>query len=108
MRRADNDSQVNSYGKTFHTWRFDQKGEPFPYGIPELVNGYTGGGQLPQTAIEQRDEYFGVNSTEIRLQRAGVIEAPPVIEGADSWRYGYVLNFGITNQTSDTSFEGVA
>lgn len=55
-----------------------------PTGIPELVMGYTGDGQITPGFVTQRDELFGVNTTEIREQRSGIV-APAVIEGADSW-----------------------
>jgi hypothetical protein len=34
----------NCYGKTWHTWRYDQKNNTLSLGIPESVNGYTGAG----------------------------------------------------------------
>ncbi|KAF2139979.1 uncharacterized protein K452DRAFT_299948 [Aplosporella prunicola CBS 121167] len=32
---------ADSYGKILRTWRYDQKNNTLPLGIPELVNGYT-------------------------------------------------------------------
>ncbi|KAF2454904.1 putative lipo protein [Lineolata rhizophorae] len=97
---------VNSYGKTVHTWRYDQKDNDVPLGIPEFVNGYTGDGQLPQWFVDDRDELMNVNTTATRIARED-IEPPPVQEGADSWKYGYVITYGIVNTTTDTTFDGV-
>jgi hypothetical protein len=91
---------ANSYGKTTHTWRYDQKNNTLPLGIPELVNGYTGAGQLSQAAIDARDAYYGVNSTEIAKARKGLITAPAPLDGADSWKKGYVLTLELSNKTS--------
>jgi len=82
---------VDSYGKTVHTWRWDQRENELPLGIPELVNGYTGDGQLGADAIGVRDTFFGVNSTEIMRHRKDVIKAPNVQNGADVWKEGKIL-----------------
>lgn len=34
---------VTTYGKTFHTWQYDR--DDFPYGIPQLMMGFTEDGQ---------------------------------------------------------------
>jgi hypothetical protein len=34
---------VTTYGKTFHTWQYDR--DDFPYGIPQLMMGFTQDGQ---------------------------------------------------------------
>ncbi|KAK7720583.1 hypothetical protein SLS57_005362 [Botryosphaeria dothidea] len=100
---------VNSYGKTFHTWRYDQKNNTLPLGIPEIVNGYTQDGQLTQAFVDERDEYFGINSTEIRQRRAdpgaGNITAPAVQAGADIWKEGIVLTLELKNSSGMVDFE---
>ena len=96
---------VNSYGKTVHTWRWDQKNNSLPLGMPEFVNGYTGNGQLPQSLIDARDAYFGVNSTAIGLQRAAAgIAAPPVLPGADVWKDGVIIQFGLNRTRGGVPF----
>jgi hypothetical protein len=95
---------VNSYGKTTHTWRYDQKGNDLPLGIPEMVNGYTGDGQLSQAAIDQRDKFFELNSTAIRNERKGVIKVPDVLDGADAWKKGFVLTLELANKTVKSPF----
>lgn len=95
---------ADSYGKTVHTWRYDQKGNELPLGIPELVNGYTGRGQLGKEAVEARDKYFGINSTEIGEKRKGVVAIPKTMEGADSWRRGFVLSLELKNVSVPAPF----
>lgn len=98
---------VNTYGKTTHTWRYDQKNNTLPLGIPEFVGGFTNTGQLSEAAIEARDEYFGLNSTALHVQReqAG-IDPVEVVDGADIWKKGIILTLGLVNKTGNTSFSG--
>jgi hypothetical protein len=109
------DVLVGTYGKTFHTWRYDQSDSSIPLGIPELVMGYTGSGQITPNFVNQRDAMFGVNTTKIRESRADIprmlnlahpcpvgdlvesfakfksLIVPAVVDGADSWKYGCVI-----------------
>lgn len=94
---------VGTYGKTAHTWRFDAVNKTVPEGIPELVMGYTSDGQITPDFVTKRDALFGVNSTEIRVQRSNITK-PDVIEGADSWKKGFVLTYGLVNTTDETVF----
>jgi hypothetical protein len=94
---------VGTYGKTFHTWRYDQANSSLPLGIPEIVMGYTGSSQITPGFVTKRDALFGVNTSAIRESRADIM-APKVIEGADSWRNGYVLTLGLLNTTMNTTF----
>lgn len=94
---------VGTYGKTVHTWRYDQQNNTVPIGVPELVMGYTGDSQITPDFVRKRDELFGVNTTAIRESRVDIV-APPVLDGADSWRHGFVLSYGIVNTTSNTTF----
>lgn len=96
------DVLVNTYGKTVHTWRFDQRDGLYPVGIPELVMGFTHDDQITPDFVTERDELFGLNTTEIRASRADIV-ANDVLEGADSWKYGYALSFGIVNTTIEDS-----
>jgi len=96
---------VGTYGKTVHSWRFDEKDNPVPIGVPELVMGYTKDGQICETFIEARDELFGISTTEVRAARtAAGITTPEAVPGADSWKYGYSLSYGIINTTEETKF----
>lgn len=93
----------NSYGKTWHTWRYDQKNNSLPVGIPELVNGYTGAGQLTPDFVLARDAEFGINSTLIAGRRARNVNISSVIPGADVWKDGIVLNLTLTNASGPTN-----
>ena len=94
---------AGTYGKTAHTWRYDAQNFSVPVGIPELVMGYTEDGQVTPEFVTQRDELFGVNSTEIRESRVN-ITAPAILPGADSWKEGFVLQYGLINTTEATVF----
>jgi hypothetical protein len=89
---------VNTYGKTWHTWPYDSKNNSIPLGIPDLVNGYTGTGQVPKTLVQTRDDFFGVNSTAIGMNRTDII-VPKTIDGADAWKKGFVLELALKNTT---------
>ncbi|KAI0104279.1 DUF1264-domain-containing protein [Nemania sp. FL0031] len=97
------DVLINTYGKTFHTWRYDQQNSTYPIGIPELVVGFTHDDQITPDFVLNRDELFGVNTTEVRESRCDIVPNA-VLAGADSWKYGYVLELGIVNRTVDMTF----
>src|SRR6202012_1833910 len=48
---------VTTYGKTFHTWQYDR--DDFPYGIPQLMMGFTQDGQADEALIHGRDRRPG-------------------------------------------------
>jgi hypothetical protein len=98
---------VDSYGKTFHTWRWDQKDSALPLGIPEFVNGYTGGGQLPQSFVDARDAYWGINTSSIQTSRKA-IDVPPVQNGADAWKEGLILTLEMKETKGNVNFTSVA
>lgn len=97
------DVLVNTYGKTIHTWRYDQKDAPYPVGVPELVMGFTHDEQITPDFVIQRDDLFGTNTSEIKEARKDIMPND-VLPGADSWKYGYALSFGIVNTTVNTEF----
>lgn len=76
---------VSTYGKTFHTWQYDR--EDFPYGIPQLMMGLTGDGQVDEALLRKRDESIGVSTQRKRENRAD-IQAPPIVPGSDPWHSG--------------------
>ncbi|KAI1747099.1 hypothetical protein F4782DRAFT_451192 [Xylaria castorea] len=97
------DVLVNTYGKTIHTWRYDQKDAPYPVGVPELVMGFTHDDQITPDFVLERDDLFGTNTSEIRNARKDIVPND-VLSGADSWKYGYALSFGIVNKTINPEF----
>ena len=76
---------VTTYGKTFHTWRYDR--DDFPYGIPQLMMGMTEDGQANQALIQDRDRRLGISTPHKRQNRAD-IPTPNVVPGANSWESG--------------------
>src|SRR5699024_3253220 len=54
---------VTTYGKTFHTWQYDR--EDFPYGIPQLMMGFTADGQLREDLLQHRDRTLGISTQKI-------------------------------------------
>lgn len=88
---------VTTYGKTFHTWRWDQRNNSLPLGIPELVMGFTADGQLDESETMTRDTEFGVNSTMVRGHRATIIQPVQPLYGADSWEDGYCVQLALVN-----------
>ena len=76
---------VSTYGKTFHTWQYDR--DDFPYGIPQLMMGFTEDGQADQALIAERDRRLGVSASRKREQRQD-IPAPAIVPGANHWECG--------------------
>ncbi len=76
---------VTTYGKTFHTWQYDR--DDFPYGIPQLMMGFTEDGQAHEGVVRQRDQRLGVSTPRRRLDRAN-IPMPQVAAGANGWESG--------------------
>src|SRR5699024_2798394 len=76
---------VTTYGKTFHTWQYD-KGD-FPYGIPQLMMGFTDDGQTDEALIQARDRRVGISTQGKRDSRAD-IPNPAVLAGANVWETG--------------------
>lgn len=79
---------VTTYGKTFHTWQYDR--DDFPYGVPQLMMGFTDDGQADQDLIDERDHRIGISTTQRRKSRAQ-IPTPEVAEGANTWESGQTL-----------------
>jgi hypothetical protein len=80
---------VGTYGKTFHTWHTDMQQE-LPVGIPQIMMGFTGDGQIDARMVTARDARFGVSSEKKKAARAD-IAAPAVSPGADAWQAGKVV-----------------
>jgi hypothetical protein len=88
---------VTTYGKTFHTWRWDERTNTLPLGIPELVMGFTADGQLRKNESEVRDKEFEVNSTTVRAHRAKLIQPVQPLGGADSWESGCCVQLALVD-----------
>lgn len=76
---------VTTYGKTFHTWQYDR--DDFPYGLPQLMMGFTKDGQANEGLVHDRDRRLGVSTAHKRRNRAD-IPTPDVAREANSWESG--------------------
>ncbi len=102
---------VNTYGKTWHTWHTDRD-KDLPYGIPALMMGFTGEGQLDQKLLKDRDERVGIDSKERQQNRADLPTNPPD-PLSNAWEKGKVIQLqrvegGGEHQHGDTGFTGHA
>jgi hypothetical protein len=89
---------VTTYGKTFHTWQYDR--DDFPYGIPQLMMGFTADGQANKAPIHHRDRKLRVSTARKRQNRAD-IPAPEVASGANSWESGRTVQTRLEETDSD-------
>ena len=80
---------VTTYGKTWHCWQIDRD-PSFPFGIPQLMMGFTQDGQTNAQLVRDRDRRFEISSAERRADRAD-IPMPTVKAGANSWQTGRTL-----------------
>lgn len=78
---------VRTYAKSWRLW--PDAAAPAPTGVPQLMMGFTGDGQLDPVLLAERDRELGVASAEKRRQRADIPGAPPV-PGADAWQQGRI------------------
>lgn len=82
---------VNTYGKTWHTWHTDRD-KTLPMGIPALMMGFTGEGQLDPVLLADRDRRLGIDSKAIKRERQD-LPAHPVITGANAWEEGRLSSY---------------
>lgn len=76
---------ASTYGKTFHMWQIDR--DDFPYGVPQLMMGFTSDGQANRTMLADRDARFGISSQRRKQARAD-IPMPYVEHAANAWETG--------------------
>lgn len=79
---------VSTYGKTFHNWQVDR--DDFPYGIPQLMMGFTEDGQINAALVEDRDRRFGIDYKRKRASRSD-IPTPTLVPGANAWQSGQTV-----------------
>jgi hypothetical protein len=94
IEREAMENLVSTYGKTWHAWHTD-RGDQLPYGIPQLMMGFTADGQANPALIPARDQRFGV-STDAKAQDRQGIPSPPIQPGADAWKDGTTVQLGTT------------
>lgn len=77
---------ATTYGKTWHTWQVDRDHD-FPYGIPQLMMGFTGDAQVDPKVLAGRDLDLGISTAGKRRRRSGFPD-PLVDPAADAWKLG--------------------
>ena len=80
---------VGTYGKTWQTWHAEADHE-LPMGHPMLMAGFTADDQVDPDLVADRDQRLGISTSDERKARA-TIPAPAIVDGADAWRDGEVL-----------------
>ena len=87
---------VSTYGKTFHTWQIDRN-SALPFGIPQLMMGFTQDGQIRPEILQARDNRLRISTADKRRDRADLASsAPPVQPGADGWSSGQVSQLSLS------------
>jgi hypothetical protein len=84
----------SSYGKMWHTWDTSDPAKALPLGIPKLMMGFTGEGQLDPSLLADRDQRLEISTEEKRKRRADLPALPPV-EGADAWQRGHIVQLEV-------------
>lgn len=82
---------VGTYGKTWHTWHTDLH-KDLPWGVPQLMMGFTADGQADPAMVAARDRRLGFDSAETRERRKS-IPTPETNPNADAWQHGTVIQW---------------
>ncbi len=91
---------VNTYGKTWHTWHTDRD-KTLPMGIPALMMGFTGDGQLDPALLADRDRRLGIDTQAIKRERQDLPEHP-VVKGANAWEQGRLSSYSVFRALANT------
>ena len=94
IEREAMEQLVHTYGKTWHVWHTDH-GDRLPYGVPDLMMGFTRDGQAKPALVARRDAHLGVSTKDKRADREG-IAVPEILPGADAWQSGTTIRLTVT------------
>lgn len=61
----------DTYGKAWHFWQVD-RGDPLPYGPPQLMGAFTAPGQVNMQLLKLRDEKFDIDTIMKQERRADI------------------------------------
>jgi hypothetical protein len=100
------EQMVGTYGKTWHTWHTDRE-LSLPVGHPALMAGFTADGQLDPGLLAERDRRFGISTDDKRRAREDIV-APAVLEGANAWQHGEVLQLTLERTNGEAPPHGHA
>jgi len=76
---------VGLYGKTYHFWQVD-RGDAVPLGKPELMMSFTSDEQVPWTKLKDRDERYGVETSQKKTARTEVPAAKIHKDSDQCWK----------------------
>jgi hypothetical protein len=93
-------SLVGTYGKTWRTWHAGQD-DGLPTGHPLLMAGFTEDGQIEPSLVQARDDRLHFSTADRRRAR-GDIASPDVVDGADAWQRGEVLQLTLQQTVAKT------
>lgn len=94
---------VSTYGKTWHTW--DSHHHDLPVGIPKLMAGFTGDGQLNPVLLQERDRLLRISTARKRINRQDIDE-PALVDGANAWESGRRLQLTLHDSAQGQSHAG--
>jgi hypothetical protein len=80
-------TKVNSYGKTWHTWKtgvHGQQADALPFGPPHLQWSFNRDGEAKADMVQARDSRMNLNSTEARQQRQDLVDQARPQGGVDA------------------------
>ncbi len=78
--------KINSYGKTWHVWNTGHEGalaDPLPTGPARLAWSFNRDGEAIPAMVERRDRRLGIDSAELRRQRADLQKLAKPQSGVD-------------------------
>ncbi|WP_051328581.1 OBAP family protein [Geminicoccus roseus] len=81
------EAKMNSYGKTWHTWRSEHgtgPGDQIPLGPPMLAWSFNRDGEARPELIEARDQDMGISTSERRAARQDLVPLAQPQEGVDA------------------------
>lgn len=91
---------VDTYGKTWRTWDTRDDDE-LPLGHPLLMAGFTADGQADPALVAARDERMDL-STAARRESRSSIATSGIVDGADAWEHGEVLQLELKQTRART------
>lgn len=78
--------KMNSYGKTWHVWNTGHEGHPadkLPLGDPMLAWSFNRDGEAMPGLVEMRDRKMGIDSSQVRKERADLQQMAKPQSGVD-------------------------
>lgn len=82
-------AKINSYGKTWHVWNTGHEGgapDPLPLGPAMLAWSFSREGEAIPAMVEKRDRRLGINTADVRKQRADLAKLARPQSGVDDLR----------------------